>query len=218
MLQHTTIQFLKDLKANNNRDWFAKHKSDFEMAKADILELTGQLIDGIKAFDPSIGELEPKKCMFRIYRDVRFSKNKDPYKTNLGAYIVKGGKKSGNGGYYLHIEPGGCFFGGGMYGPPSPLLKKIRQEIDYNEEEFRGIIGHTNFKIHFGDLQGSQLKSAPKGYPKDHQAIDLLRYKDFLAVENITEKALTTKGFVEKALTSFEAMMPLIHFLNRCNE
>lgn len=218
MLQKASIDFLKDLKKNNNREWFADNKSRYETAKEDVLQLAGQLIDGIKSFDPSIGDLDPKKCTFRIYRDVRFSKNKDPYKTNMGAYMVKGGKKSGNGGYYLHVEPDGCFLGGGMYGPAGPLLKKIRQEIDYNEDEFRGIIGSDTFKKHFEELHGSQLKTAPKGYPKDHQAIDLLKYKDFLATENITAKALTSKGFVKQALTSFEAMMPLIHFLNRCNE
>jgi len=218
MLQPATLQFLADLKDNNNREWFEVNRKRYETAKKDVEHLTQALLLEVAKYQEGVADLPPKKCIFRIHRDVRFSKNKAPYKTNMGLHIVKDGKKSGNAGFYLHIEPNNCFLGGGMYMPPSPTLKKIRQEIDYNTAEFRAILAEKNFCENYGKLGGSQLKTAPKGYPRDHPAIDLLRHKDFVAMKSIDDDTLLAEDFVTWAAEAFKAMKPLNDFLNRAND
>ena len=172
MLQQSTLDFLKKLKKNNNKEWFDKHKGEYESAKEDITAFVEKMITSIGAFDPSVKELQPKDCLFRIYRDVRFSKDKTPYKTHLGAYISGRGKKSHGPGYYIHIQPGNTFLAGGLWVPPTPELNAVRQEIDYNLEEFESILKNKEFKKNFKEMeQGEKLKSLPKGYDKEHPAI-----------------------------------------------
>lgn len=217
MIQKSTLDYLAKLKKNNNRDWFEKNKSLYLAAKEDVEKTVDRIISGVRAFDKRISDdLTGRKCLFRIYRDVRFAKDKSPYKTNMGAIINPGGKKAIAPGYYIHIEPGQAFLAGGLWQPPAPELARIRQEIDYNLPEFKKIIGHKSFKKHFGTLdQEDKLATAPKGYPKDHEAIDILKLKSYVVVAEIKEKDVLSKDFVKKAVEAFKAMQPLNEFLQR---
>lgn len=219
MLQQSTIQFLKLLSKNNNREWFASNKHLYEAAKVDFENFVGELIKAISKFDKTVSELRAKDCTFRIYRDVRFSKNKDPYKNNFGAYIAAGGKKSMKPGYYIHLQPHGkSFLGGGAYMPPSPELNAIRQEIDYNLKEFQGILKSKSFKKYFKQIDGDKVKTTPKGYPKDHPAIDILRHKDFIAMHSLKDEQLLAGNAVSYLAKGFEAMKPFNDFLAQAYE
>ena len=169
--------------------------------------------------DPGIATLTAKDCMFRINRDVRFSKNKAPYKSNMGASFVAGGKKSILSGYYFHLEPGGqSFVGGGLYMAEPDKMKKIRQEIDYNWDAFRKIIQNKKFVAQYGDLQkgeGLSLSREPKGYEKDNPAIDYIKLKSWIATTSITDAELTDKQLLKKINAAFHALQPLVVFLNR---
>ncbi len=216
MLTASTLRFLKDLKANNEREWFHANKDRYQTARADFYDLVQNLIGELAKFDEGIAGLAPKDCAFRINRDVRFSKDKSPYKPNFGAAITAGGRKSPKGGYYIHIEPGANFLAGGMYCPPSPILKAVRQEIDYNTEEFRTIIGDPNFVKQYQKLDNKDmLKTAPKGYPKDHPAIDLLRHKSFVVFKQVKDVDLKKEAFLPAAIETYSALKPLNDFLNR---
>lgn len=217
MIQPSTLEFLKKLKKNNNRDWFEKNKEAYKAAQADVEQTVNGIITGIRSFDKRIeSTLDAKKCLFRIYRDTRFSKDKTPYKTNLGASINPGGRMAAVPGYYLHIEPGGCFLAGGMYMPPAPELAKIRQEIDYNLDEFQKLLKAKDFKKYFNGLDEiEKLKTAPKGYAKDHPALGLLQHKHFIVSAYLKDAELSSKGFVKQATAIFKAMHPLSLFLQR---
>lgn len=217
MIQKATFDFLNKIKKNNNRDWFEKNKSLYLAAKDDVEKTVDVILAGVRGFDKRISaDLTAKKCMFRIYRDVRFSKDKRPYKTNLGASINPGGKTDMAPGYYMHIEPGRAFLAGGLWMPPAPELAKIRQEIDYNLADFKKILNDKNFKKTFGDLdQEDKLVTAPKGYPKDHEAIHILKLKSFVVVAELKEKDVMSKSFAKTATGVFKTMQPLIAFLQR---
>jgi uncharacterized protein (TIGR02453 family) len=217
MIQKSTLDFLKKIKTNNNRDWFEKNKNNYLTAKDDVEKNIDDILTGIRTFDKRIkSEITAKKCMFRIYRDVRFSKDKRPYKTNLGAGINPAGKKDFSPGYYIHIEPGNSFVAGGMWMPPAPELAKIRQEIDYNFKEFSKIINDKNFKKVFGELdQDDKLVNVPKGYPKDHKALEFLKLKSFIVVGAIKEKDVLSKNYAKSAIAICKAMKPLNDFLQR---
>ena len=216
MLHKSTLDFLKALKKNNNRDWFTKNKDKFEEAKKDFHDFVQELINEVAKFDKSISGIEAKKCIFRIYRDVRFSKDKKPYKTNFGASFSKGGKNSPNAGYYIHIEADGkSFLGGGMYMPEPDNLNKIRQEIDYNINDFKKIIYGKSFKNTFGELWSEdKLKNAPKNYPKDHPHIDLLKHKHYIAGADVNEKQVLSKNFLKQCAKIFKELKSLNDFLN----
>lgn len=217
MIQPTTLDFLRKLKKNNNRDWFEKSRAKYEAAKNDVEKNVAGVLEGIRSFDKRIpADLEARKCLFRIYRDVRFSKDKRPYKTNLGAHIQPGGKKAHGCGYYMHIEAGGAFLAGGIWQPEAPELAKIRQEIDYNFPEFKKIISAKSFKKFFGDLdQEDKLAREPKGYAKDHPAIEYLKLKSFVVVASLTDKDVLSKDYQKKTKEIFKAMLPLNLFLQR---
>ena len=215
MISLATLQFLRDLKNNNNREWFHDHKKTYNAAKEDVSDFIAALISEIQKFDSNIGNLSPKQCLFRINRDIRFSKDKSPYKTNFGAAISSGGRKSPEAGYYIHIEPDNHFTGGGMWHPPTPNLKKVRQEIDYHSDDLEAILKAPKFVDYFGKLQGDQLKTAPKGYPKNHPAIEYLRYKDFVAMRKIEDAQVTSPNFVALVSETLQTMKPLNDFLNR---
>lgn len=216
MIARSTLDFLKKLKKNNNKDWFDANRDAYELAKTNMQDVVKQLIDQLSVFDSTIKGLEPKHCMFRINRDVRFSKNKAPYKTNLGAIMNKGGKKSNVPGYYIHIEPGNSFVAGGSWMPEAPELAAIRQEIDYNTKEFQKIISAKEFKSLFGSLsEEDKLKTAPKGYEKDHPAIELLKHKSFIVVHELKDTQLLDKNFIKNTAKVFKAMYPLDCFLRK---
>ena len=219
MLQPSSLKFLKDLKKNNTKEWFEKNRKAYEATKEDFSSLVNKVIANFGKKDESIASLTAKDCLFRINRDVRFSKNKAPYKTNMGASIIHGGKKSELAGYYFHFEPGGnSFAGGGRYMVEPAMMKKIRQEIDYSWDEFSGIIKNKKFVALYGDLEkgeGWSLSREPKGYEKDNPAIEYIKLKSWVATSAITDADLTGKNLVKKITTAFETLQPLIIFLNR---
>lgn len=218
MLQSSTIKFLKDLKKNNNKPWFDKNRKRYEEAKADFARFVQAVIDQHGKKDASIKDLIAKGCMFRINRDVRFSKDKSPYKSNFGASINKGGKKAWNSaGYYFQVQPGRNFAGGGIWMPEPNELKKVRQEIDYNFAEFKKIIGSKKFKSVYGDLDRSAeflLSRVPKGYEPDNPAAVYLKLKSFVAIAFFSNADLTSKNLVKKTVAAFEALQPVIEFIN----
>ncbi len=212
------LAFLKDLKANNNKDWFTANKSRYETSKAEFEAFITNLFTEISVFDPSISHLKAKECVFRIYRDVRFSKDKSPYKTHFGAHISLAAKKSEihtRSGYYIHIEPGDSMLAGGAYLPQGDWLKGIRQEIDYNGNDLVAILENPEFKKTFGELQGEKLARMPKGFPENHQHIELLKHKSFLASHKLTDADISKPDFVKTAAKVFETLKPLGDFLNR---
>jgi uncharacterized protein (TIGR02453 family) len=218
-ISHPTLQFLTDLKANNNRDWFTANKARYEAANKEFHQFVDAMILEIQKFDPSIAHYTAKDCVFRIYRDVRFSKDKSPYKTHFGAHVTAAAKKSEihtKAGYYLHLEPGGeSFLAGGAYFPESQWLKAIRQEIAYNTADFNAILNGKDFNQYFGEMEGEKLKTTPKDYAPDHPAIELLKHKSFLATHKLTDEQLLTDGFLQHCATVFKALHPFDAFLNR---
>ena len=220
MLQSSTIRFLKDLQNNNNKPWFDEHRKIYEAAKADLQTMVAQLIPAIAAFDEPVGNLQVKDCTFRINRDVRFSKNKSPYKNNMAAYFSRGGKKASVAGYYFHCEPGKSYAAGGFYSPLPAELTKIRQEIDYNFDEFKKIIAGKVFKKYFKDgVDGIEsLVRPPKGYDENNPAIHYLKMKHFIVSKPFTDAELQNKTLVKEVAKVFEAIKPMIDFLNRAVE
>ncbi len=222
MLQNSTTRFLKELKKNNNKPWFDAHRKDYEAARADFASFIQAVIDKHGKSDSSIKNIAAKDCMFRINRDIRFSKNKSPYKTNFGASINKGGRKSMHtAGYYFHLEPGGSFTGGGIYMPMPDELRKVRQEIDYNFADFKKIIAAKKFKSVYGDLDRSAeylLSRVPKGYEPDNPAAEYLKLKSFIGMIMVKDSDLTSKDLVKKTVAAFEALQPLIVFINKSLE
>jgi uncharacterized protein (TIGR02453 family) len=217
----STLQFIADLKANNERDWFAANKPRYVAAHQEFLQFTDALIAGIGQFDPGVARFTAKDCVFRIYRDVRFSKDKSPYKTQFGAYVAAAPKKSEihtRAGYYLHVEPGATFLAGGAYLPESPWLKAIRQEIAYCTEEFTNILDGQAFKKCFGELEGEKLIRPPKDYAADHPAIELLKHKSFVASHKCTDQQVLSDGFLQHCTEVFRALHPFNQFLNRSTD
>ena len=217
MIQPATIKFLKDLKKNNNKSWFDANRPRYESAKKDFETFIQQVIDKLAKSDETIQGLKAKDCMFRINRDVRFAKDKSPYKTNFGASINKGGKKSSLAGYYFHLEPGESFIGGGIWMPQPKDLAQVRQEIDYNFKEFKKITGSVSFKKEYGDLyagEDAKLQRVPKGYEIDNPAAEYLKLKSMLAMKPIPDSELIATNLVKKSLQAFQALQPLIHFIN----
>ncbi len=222
MISSSTISFLKALKNNNNKPWFDKNREKYLDAKQNFEEFVDSLLQKIILSDEDLKELSVKNCCFRINRDIRFSKNKTPYKINMSAYFSKGGKKSIYGGYYFHLQPGGkSFSGGGLWHPEANELKKLRQEIDYCFPEFKKIITAPSFKNNYGELEKDErqmLVNVPKGYDKENPAADFLKMKSFVATKNITDAELQSPKLVNEIDKSFKALKPLIKFINRAFE
>ena len=220
MLQPATLKFLFNLKKNNNKQWFDEHRKEYETAKSDFYSLTEQLIKTMAGFDTPIGHLSAKECLFRINRDVRFSKDKTPYKSNMAAYFNKAGKKGSGAGYYLHIEPGKSFAAGGIWMPEPEVLVNIRQEIDYNFANWKKIIGNTTFKRTFTDGVKSSdlLVRPPKGYDETNPAIEFLKMKSFIVSKPFADKDVLNKGFIAAVSKTFGTIKPVIDFLNTALE
>jgi uncharacterized protein (TIGR02453 family) len=209
------IDFLVRLKDNNNREWFNENKETYLEAKGLFEQFINELIPSIRSFDPTIDMITAKDCTFRIYRDVRFSKDKSPYKTNMGAYIVRGGKGSPHPGYYIHVEPGQSFLAGGVYMPPGDVLKKVREEVMYNFESFVKIISDKSFKETFGDMDDeNKLVNPPKGFPKDFEGIDFLKFKSYVVMHPVSDELLTKDDFLAYSTDVFKKFFPLKDFLN----
>lgn len=222
MLQKATLQFLKSLSKNNNKPWFDTHRDQYLQAKDDFGSFVSRIIKETSKFDDDIKDLQLKDCVFRINRDIRFSKNKTPYKTNMGASFDRGGKKSIYAGYYFHAEPGGkSFVGGGIWMPMAPELKKIRQEIDYCFDEFKSIVRNRSFITEYGELENTpdvKLSNLPRGYDKENPAGDYLKLKSIIALKYIPDEDLTGPGLTATTIKSFKTLKPLLNFINKALE
>nr|HMT30014.1 DUF2461 domain-containing protein [Bacteroidia bacterium] len=196
------------------REWFEKNRSKYELAKDDHGQFTEELIKELSKINPALKDLQVKDCVFRIYRDVRFSKNKAPYKTNFGCYFVEGGKKSEKAGFYIQLEPGNSFIAGGCWMPQAPALKAIRQEIDYNLADFEKIMKEKKFKSLFGTLSDMKLKTTPKGYTPDNPGIEYLKHTSFIVETALNDTDFTSKAIVKKCADAYKVMYPFIRFLN----
>ena len=214
MINKNTLTFLTSLKKNNNKEWFDKNKDKYLEAKDDVAALVDMFLKDVTTFDKKYSGITSKQSLFRIYRDIRFSKDKRPYKTNLGASMNPGGRKAIGAGYYLHIEPGGSFFAGGVWMPPSDELKKIRQEIDYNGKKFHKVIDNKDFKKYFGKLEEEyKLKTTPKGYDKEHPDIEYLRLTSFIVWRKFSDKEVQSKNFLKELGKGSRLMKPFLDFL-----
>lgn len=222
MISSSTVAFLKALKKNNNKPWFDTNREKYVAAKYNFEEFVSLLLQKMVLFDSDMKELVAKNCTFRINRDIRFSKNKTPYKINLSASFNRGGKKSIYAGYYFHLQPdGNSFAGGGLWMPEPADLKKLRQEIDYCLPEFKKILAAPAFKKHYGELEKDEkqmLVNVPKGYEKDNPAADFLRRKSFVATKNILDTEILSPNLTNEVIQSFKALMPLVKFINRALE
>lgn len=211
----TILDFLTELKQNNNREWFDQHKKEYLDVKYKHEVILEKVIEEISHFDPVTGKPEPKDCVFRIYRDIRFSADKLPYKTHLGAFIARGGRKSVRPGYYLHLEPGNSMIGGGIYMPQPDVLKKIRNEIYFDSGTFRRILEEKSFSKLFGSLYEDKLLRNPKDFDADFVDIDLLRYKSYFVERYISDEQVLSDKFLPLVVDSCKAMIPFHLFLNR---
>jgi uncharacterized protein (TIGR02453 family) len=214
-INKSTLDFLSDLKLHNDRNWFHENHKRYVESRTNFEMFVQAVIDELTGFDPILKGLEAKSCIFRINRDIRFSNDKSIYKTNFGAFIVRGGKKNSDRfpGYYFHVDPDGCFVAGGAYIPPAPWLNAIREKIDENGEELARIIRQKDFVKFFGAMEGEKVKTTPKGYSKDHPYIELLKHKSFLADMAIPVKVLTSEGCFDLVISAFRAMKPLNDYL-----
>lgn len=220
MLKSSTLQFLTELADNNNKPWFDANRKTYTVVKDDMEQFIGEVLRTLEQIDPNISGLTAKSCMFRINRDVRFSANKAPYKNNMGFAMTKGGKKSPLGGYYVHIEPGKCFFGAGIYMPMPPELKKVRQEIAYCYDEFKEIVENDAFKAFFGGVvvQGHTLVKTPAGYAPDHRAAEYLKLKSIFGEHALTDAEITSPTLIHTLSEGFRLLAPLVGFINRSLE
>ncbi len=210
------LDFLTDLSKNNDRDWFHAHKERYDMAIELFRSEVSALISGCSRFDGSVAHLRPQDCIYRIYRDIRFSPDKTPYKRHFSAYIaMQGGRKSLLGGYYIHLEPGVCSVGGGIYCPDTEMLRKIRRQIVDHYDELEAIVDDKLFVKEFGKLYSpEQLKRMPLGFPADAPGGDYLKYKHFLVEKSYTDREVQEAGFVERVIESFKIMHPMLNFFN----
>ena len=215
-INKSTLEFLHNLKYNNNREWFIKNKSRYLLARDNFEVFVQEIINSIINFEPILKGLEVKSCVYRINRDIRFSNDKSPYKSHFGAFIVRGGKKNGDkfAGYYIHIEPGNSIIAGGAYMPPTLWLSAIRGKIDEEPEKLVKIINTKDFIKYFGKIDGEKLKKAPKGYPSDHPNVDLLKLKSYLVVNEVSDELLLSQMYFDHVLNVLKAMKPLNDFLN----
>jgi uncharacterized protein (TIGR02453 family) len=222
MFEPSTLTFLKTLSKNNNKPWFDAHRAEYLDAKSDFENFVSILIKKIAQFDDDVKELQVKDCVFRVNRDIRFSKDKTPYKTNMGASINRGGKKSIYAGYYFHLEPGGkSFVGGGLWMPESSNLKKIRQEIDYGFDEFKSIVEAKSFITEYKELEKTsdlKLNNLPRGYDKDNPAAEYLKFKSLVATKPLTDDELTSSKLIDNVIKASKALMPLVKFVNKALE
>lgn len=213
MLTKETFDFLKKLEKNNNRDWFNANKAAFVKANDNIIAVTGELIGRISKFDPLVAGLDPRSCVFRIYRDVRFSKDKSPYKTNLGAFIAPGGRKAMSPGYYFHVQPKLFFSAAGKHMPDAGELLKIRTFIDKNTKEFFKVVESKRFVERFGGFDAERLTKPPKGFSADHVALDYLKLKSFTVSQQFADVDAASADYPKMLAESFKAAYPLVAFL-----
>lgn len=208
------FQFLKNLSANNNREWFTEHREEYEKARNEFDNLLAAVIARISIFDESIRGVQPKDCTYRIYRDTRFSSDKTPYKTHIGGYINAKGKKSNHCGYYVHLEPGNCLLAGGSLCLPPNVLKAVRQAIYDNIEEYVSIVEDPKFKKYFPIVGEDFLKTAPKGFPKDFKYVDYLKCKEYVCSYHVPDELFSAPDFLDEVDKSFRQFKRFSDFIN----
>lgn len=214
----TTLKFLSQLAKNNDKSWFDENRKLYEEARKEYIGLIDEVILQLKKSDPAIGDQTAKSSIFRINRDVRFSNDKSPYKTNFGASINAHGRKSMMPGYYVHVEPGKNFIGGGLYMAEPAMIKKVRQEIDYNFEEFQSILKSPSFKKSYKDIYDGKdvkLSRVPQGYEKDNPAAEYLKLKSWIVMKEVPDEYMTDPKASSRIVKDLEAMQPLLVFLNK---
>lgn len=209
----TVLGFASDLKLNNNRTWFLEHRSEYESARARFEEYIAAVIHELSITEPLAG-LNPKDCIFRLNRDLRFSKDKTPYKPYLSAYIAPDGRKSRRLGYYIHLEPGNAMLAGGMYDPDPQQLTAWRDSIVRDSRPFKTIADDESFRKFFGSVGGERLKTVPRGYPKDHPEIDLLQLKSVTVMRKVSDADVISSGFFDETLETCKAMKPFLKYLD----
>jgi len=211
-ISKSNFDFLNKLAKNNNREWFTENKALYESNREDVISFVDEVLELLNTHD-NIETVSGKKALFRIYRDVRFSKDKTPYKINYSASFSRATKLL-RGGYYLHIQPGNSFLGGGFWSPSSPDMKLIRNNFLEFGDEFKNIINAKEFVDNFGSIEGEQLKTGPKGFDKNHKQIELLKYKQFLAVKRFTDKEVLSEDFAKIVNEGFQAMRPFFDYMS----
>ncbi len=216
MIKLNTLEFLKLLAQNNNREWFQDNKKQYQDARENVVGFTEKLVEELRKADPGLSaDIDPQKCVMRIYRDIRFSKDKTPYKNNFGIGKILSGTKAEGLGYYVHIQPGESFAGGGYWMPDGPHLKQIRQEIDYNADELKKIIDAPHFKTLFGEFRNQeQLKNIPRDYDPANENISLLKLKSFAAMHPIKDEELLIPDAAKNIAAVLANIYPLTAFLN----
>ncbi len=212
------FDFLKELAINNNREWFSANRDYYNRVRSNFIAFVQEVIDRLAKENKYLKGLEAESCIFRINRDIRFSADKSPYKTNFGALIMRGGRKNIHrfAGNYIHIEPGESMLAGGAYMPPTPWLNAIREKISEEPERFTDIILNKNFKRLFGEIENDKLKNAPKGFSSDHPYIELIKYKSYNVVNYIKDKDVISDDFLDYVVRVMLAMKPFNDFLNEC--
>ena len=210
------LDFLTQLKLNNNREWFQENKKWYEASKKEVESFISEMIVAISAIDPALQSPPMKDCMFRIFRDVRFGADKSPYKTNFGGFIARGGRKGLGPGYYFHFEPGECMLAGGVYQPQPDTLKLLRNEVYFHSQELKDILEKPSFKKYFASLGDfDKMKKAPKDYPADFPDIDLLKYRSYIVSQTIPDKIVISDSYKKQVLDMVKELQPLMAFLNR---
>lgn len=208
------FQFLKELSLNNNREWFNDHKDDYLKAQAEFENLLTAIIQRISLFDDEIVGIQAKDCTYRIYRDVRFSQDKSPYKLHFGGYINGKGKKSEHCGYYVHLQLGYCLLAGGSLCPPPDILKALRQSVYDNIDEYRSIVEDPAFKKYFPVIGENFLKTAPKGFPKDFKYIDYLKPKEFICSYQVPDEFFLDEKMLDNVADVFKQLKRFSDFTN----
>ena len=207
-ISKSTLDFLQSLKANNNREWFNANKSTFEAEQKKVKGFYNSVMERLK-----VADLIENVKIFRIYRDVRFSKDKLPFKSHFGGHFTRATDKL-RGGYYLHIGSGESFLSGGFWEPNKKDLARIRKEFETDATEIRAILGTPDFMKHFGKLQGEAVKSAPRGFDKNHPNIDLIRLKQFIVTRTFTDEEVFAPNFLKEVTASFESMRPYLDYMS----
>lgn len=222
MITQSTLNFLAELKTNNNREWFQTHKNEYESAFGDFFDTVVRMVSAISSFDEKVAATrpDPKSCIMRIYRDIRFSKDKTPYKTGFFAYVSAGGRKGDLGGYYLHLEPGESFTGGGLYMPDPRVLEKTRRVIDRDFSEWQAIMSEREMTRWYpqGVQPSGSTKRPPKGYDDSNPAIEYLKYKGYYTQRFLSDAEVKAPEFVDRLAGAWQAVMPMVHFLNQAIE
>lgn len=211
----TTLEFLADIRDNNNRAWFGENKERYRAAAANYYKFVQELIADISTFDASLGTTTPESCIFRFYRDIRFSPNKTPYKVHLGAYIAPGGRKSPFAGYYLHIEPGASLLAGGVFMPATPTLQSIREDISFYENDFINIVEDRSIKNNFDYTWSNSLKKLPAGFTPGSRVDEFLKMRNIVPVKQLHDNDITSQNLMLHVLELCRAILPLNNFLNR---